>query len=463
MVDAPSIGSEIEDAERLSPTAKRAVRGACLGFTVDYFDIYLATVALTPAIGYFQAPDSSPTTLATLSYIALAVTLIGRPVGALIFGWVADLVGRKPATMVAVGGAGTCTLLIALLPGHASIGWASMVLLLVLRFVGGVFMGGEYSSANPLALEASPRRLRGLVGGLIAASYPVGYIAISVVVAIVLLFAPAGDLDSAYVQWGWRIPFFVGAALTAAFLLYFRRVEESPLFEQARRQKRGRGRSPLAELFAPGNRGKLGQIFVLMTGLWFTVQATLSAIPALLSKSIGLPSATVNDGLLIANVFVAIGYVSMALLGQRFGRKKMLVMAGVWVAVLAPFVFAAMVSTGRSAAAGHGSVVVTIVLAGVALVLTLAHWGIISTYIIERFSTGVRSSGYGIGYSAAVIVPGFYAFYMLGLSNFMPYELTPVVLLVIGGIFTVVGALLGPETRNATLSEQSATRSEQSA
>ncbi|GAA4618465.1 MFS transporter [Saccharopolyspora hordei] len=437
--------------QRLSPPARRAVKGACFGFFVDYFDIYLPIVALTPAIAYFQPPHTAPAVAATLSYVTLALTLIGRPLGAIVFGRIADVAGRRRATLVAVGGAGTCTLLMALLPGYATIGWLAIVLVLLLRFVGGVFMGGEYSSANPLAMEASPRHLRGLVGGLIAAAYPLGYIAISLVVALTFQFAPAGDLDSAYVQWGWRIPFFVGAGLSAWFLLYFRQVEESAAFKQVQRTSAQRT-SPLRQLLTGEHRRKLLQVLLMMTGMWFTVQATLSATPALLSAVIGLPSSAVNTGLLVANVFVAAGYLVMAQLGQRFGRRRMLVLSGVWTVVLVPLVFAAMVRSATAAAADGGSVLPTMVWATLALVLTVSPWGIVSTYIIERFATGVRASGYGIGYSLAVIVPGFYAFYMIGLANLMPYEYTPIVLIVLGGALAAIGALRGPETRDVDLS-----------
>jgi MFS family permease len=430
MVYAPTSTLKAGDEDRLSAAGKRAVKGACFGFFVDYFDIYLAVVALTPAIAYFQPQHASPTTAVTLSYITLALTLIGRPVGAVIFGRMADITGRRRATMLAVGGAGTCTLLMGVLPGYASIGWTGMVLVLLLRFVGGIFMGGEYSSANPLAMESSPKRLRGLIGGMIT---------------------PAGGPHSPYVQWGWRIPFFVGAILSLWFLLYFRKVEESALFEQVQEQKPTERKSPLKVLMNKQHRGKLFQVVLLMTGMWFSVQATLSATPALLSTTIGLPSSTVTIGLLVANVFVAIGYLIMAVLGQRFGRRRMLVLSGTWTAVIVPFVYVGMVQKAVATAAGHGSVFLVITFATIVLVLTVSPWGIVSTYIIERFSTGVRSTGYGIGYSAAVIIPGFYAFYMLGLKNFMPYPYTPIVLIVLGGALAVLGALLGPETRNAEL------------
>jgi hypothetical protein len=94
------------------------------------------------------------------------------------------------------------------------------------------------------------------------------------------------------------------------------------------------------------------QVLLLMTGMWFTVQATLSALPALLSTVIGLRSATVNTGLLVADVFLVGGYLGLALLGQRFGRRRMLLLAGMWTTLLAPFVYAGMVWQGSGSPPG---------------------------------------------------------------------------------------------------------------
>ena len=137
--------------------AKRAVRGAFFGFFVDMFDIYLPVVVLAPAIKYFVSPDLSDSATSLVTGAIFAATLVGRPVGAAIFGHFADRVGRKKMTIVSVSGFGILTVLIGCLPGYATWGIASVVLFIALRFIVGVFVGGEYTAASPLAMEYSPK------------------------------------------------------------------------------------------------------------------------------------------------------------------------------------------------------------------------------------------------------------------------------------------------------------------
>jgi hypothetical protein len=107
-------------------------------------------------------------------------------------------------------------------------------------------------------------------------------------------------------------------------------------------------------------------------------------------------------------------------------------------------------------ALGGGSTVGTVIITAAFYILIVSPWGIVSTYISERFPTHIRASGYGIGYSAAVVIPAFSGAYLLGLSSLMPYVFGPLVLLVIAGGLMITGALLGPETRDVDMHEPSA-------
>ncbi len=432
--------------EQMTPEARKAAVGAFLGLWIDFYDIYLPIVAIAPALIYFVPTTLPAATRVTISYVIFAVTLIGRPIGSIIFGHFGDVIGRKRTTMIAVGGFGVMTLLIALLPGYATLGFAAVALFVLLRLIDGVFMGGEYASANPLAMEVCPRRLRGLVGGVIQAAYPIAYIAISIVTSIMLLITPAGKLNSAYVQWGWRIPFLIGSLLAFLVLIYYyNTVSESKLWEETAHKERVK--APLKEVLKGRNLRNLAQVFLMMSGLWLSLQAAISTPPALLITVLKQPSQAVTNGILVANVFLAIGYIVVALLAQRYGRRLLLILSGLWTLVLSSILYYLMVANVLA----KGAFVLTMVIYTALLVLTIAPWGIVTTYINERFPTGVRASGYGIGYSLAVIIPSFYSFYLLGLGKVMPYEYAGIVLLVLGGLLTAVGAWIGPETRDVDM------------
>jgi MFS family permease len=200
--------------------ARRAVQAACFGFFVDMFDVYLPIAVLAPALTYFIPAGLSGTTQATIFYVVFAVTLIGRPLGALIFGYFGDLLGRRQTTLVSVAGFSVVTLLIAVLPGYEAWGGFAIMALIVLRLLDGIFIGGAYTAANPLAMEYSPKDKRGLYGALIHVGYPAALLCTSLLAALMLAIAPGGDANSPYATWGWRVPFVIGAILSGVLFFY---------------------------------------------------------------------------------------------------------------------------------------------------------------------------------------------------------------------------------------------------
>jgi len=429
----------------MTPAGRRAATGAFWGLTIDFYDIYLPVVAIPPALMYFEPAKLPPAIAVTLFYVVFAVALVGRPIGAFIFGHFGDVIGRKRTTMIAISGFGVITIVMALLPGYANIGWAAIGLLTFLRLVGGIFMGGEYTSANPLAMEACPKHLRGLVGGIIQASFPVAYIAISIVVSIMLSLTPAHGLNSPYVQWGWRIPFVIGGLLAIGFLFYYNRVEESKVWEAT--AKEDRVKAPLKLLFQGENFKILAQVFLLMSGMWFGVEAVIGVTPVLLINVLKMPARSVTNGILVDYIALAAAYMVIALLAQKYGRRLLLILSGLWTMFVVTIAYYLMVANVLN----KGSFVLTFVLAGVCYCLAIGPWGIVTTYINERFATAIRSSGYGIGYSLAVVIPAFYSFYLLWLGKLMPYEYTELVLIGLAGVLVLIGALMGPETKEVDL------------
>lgn len=427
------------DEATARPSARKPLIGAQVGLYVDMFDVYLPIIVLAPAAIYFEPDHLSATGSRILTAVVFAATLLGRPLGALMLGRLADKTGRKRITLVSLIGFGVATLAIGALPGYHQIGITAIVVLVLLRFVDGIFLGGQYTAAAPLALEHAPPGKRGLYGAIIMTGFPAAYCSIALITLGLLQVMPAGSLDSAYVQWGWRIPFAVGGLLALGWAWwYWRNVPESPTWQ------RQASKEPLRELFrGPSLRGLL-QVFALMSGLWLAFNMVGAVLPGLLRNEVGLRDTSVTLILVLAYAALVVSYLVAGVLSQAIGRRRFFLIQGILTALLAPFLFWLIVAGSGSAA--------TVAMMTIALVLVVVStYAVVTTYIIERFHTGVRSTAYGVGYTTAVILPAFYAFYQEGLGTFMAYELTPMVFLALGGALIVLGAYLGPETRDVDL------------
>ncbi|WP_413755808.1 MFS transporter [Streptomyces sp. MMBL 11-3] len=420
---------------------RAAVRGGTLAYFVDQFDIYLPIVVLAPAMIYFQSAGLSASTTALLSSLVFASTLIGRPLGAVIFGHFADTVGRKRTTLVAVGGFGVITLLIACLPGHETIGAWSIGLLIALRFVDGVFLGGEYTTAVPLAMEWSPRHKRGLYASVMTSTSPAAYAVIAGITLLMLNLMGSSGLHSSYVQWGWRVPFLIGAVLAAVlFRYYLTQVHEPPAEVTGERHK-----LPFLRLLKQYPRA-LGQVFVLMTGVWLATNMQAAVTPAQLKSHLGLSSEQVTLVMLVMNGAAALSFPLYGLLSQRIGRRRFYMGYGLVVLFLGSGAYSLLMASdgGIGAALGWGSLIG---------VLTVGTFGPIAAYLTERFPAGVRSTGYGVGYSLALIAPAFYQFYLQQLGGAVPEHVAPVVLLALAGVLISLGGFLGPETKDVDMAD----------
>jgi MFS family permease len=422
---------------------QRALRAAFIGFFVDMFDMYLPIVVLGPAMSYFQPATLSPALKSTLFYSVFALSLVGRPVGATLFGHYGDKLGRRWVTIISMGGFAFVTLLIGLLPGYERWGIASIVILTLLRFVDGVFLGGEYTGANPLAMEYAPKEKRGEWAAFIHTGFPLSLAAMSLITTSLLRVLPAGAPHSPYVQWGWRIPFLLGALFAGGvFLYYVKRVPESSVWAKAERTK-----SPLKELFRGDNFRCLSQVFLVMSGAWFTLNAVTSILPGVLLTVRHVNSVVVTNAQLVSNLLLALSFVPFGMLGQKVGRRTILALMGLAGFTAGPILYYVLVRSGYRSA-WQLTLLVTLI-----NMCATPVWAIVTSYINERFPTGVRASGYGIGISAAAIIPAFSSFYMLGLKGLgMPYEYTEIVIFVVGGFLLFLGALSGPETKHVDLS-----------
>lgn len=420
------------------PRARKAVRGAFLGFLVDNFDIYLPLVALGPAIIYFLPPTLNPATVALIGSWVFVATLVGRPLGAFIFGSLADSIGRRKSTLIAVAGFGAATLVMGLLPGYETLGLGAVFILTGLRFVGGIFLGGEYSGANVLAMEESPQERRGLFGGIVQTGATVAYVVLAGLTLALLAVIPGGSINSPYVQWGWRIPFFVGALLAFAFLVYYsREVQESAVWTKASTAKF----SALTLLRGSELRNFL-QVFVMMSGMWFLLNSVTALLPPVLTKRLTLSASETT--LIVMAIFIALTgvYIGGGAVSQRIGRRRYVITCAILSVVIGIPSYAILIQLD---APSVWLAMLPAVIAGAAIV---APWAVVTSYLSERFKTTNRAVGFGLGYSLAVIIPAFYATYQQWLANLVPAHFTVLILVGIGAVLAGLGAALGPETKN---------------
>lgn len=442
---SPLVSGEDAESRRVGKSRRaKAIFSAYLGFMMDTYAIFIPTIALVPAIAYFQL-GADPATAALFTSITLGATLLGRPIGAFLFGALADRIGRQRIGFVTIFGFGTITILIACLPGAQMVGAPlAMGLLLLLRFLDGIFLGGEYTAATPLAVEYAPPKRRGLFGGVVQSAAGAGQVLAALVTAITLTVALPGDINAAYTQWGWRIPFIVGgiiAILTAIFLR--REVPDSDVQRAAKRVK-----SPLKTLFTRGpNLSALLQVFVIMSGVFFLINLIGGVLgPSVLIRNADVVSpSTFTTITIISGALGILGYIGSGALSDAIGRKRALIVGAVYALIAGP---AAIMLIGSGTLHSVALIGLLYALAGLSLG---AVAGIAPSYFNERFPTAVRSSGWGIGYSTAVVIPSFVAFYIAGIEQVLPAGSGGAVMWFVGCALVFVGLALGPETRGIDL------------
>ena len=400
-----------------------------MGNWIDNIHVFLPLIALSPAL----ATVAGPTASASAEALVVIAMLLGRPVGGVVLGRVADRLGRTRTTRLAIAGTAGCSLAIACMPTHRTLGAATLVLILLLRLAGGVFVAGEYSAAIPLAMEWSAPRRRGLMSGLILSMAPLAQASIAFGTAgLLILLGP-----ERYAAWGWRALFALGALLSVGMLLYYsRHVVDAPCFHRRRDGGGRRPRSQPAGLPVGPWRRPFWQAFTLMSGLWLLTSATVLVLTARLASDAGLPTRTVGLVMGVASLAQAVAMVGAGHLSTLVGRRRLLIAWGLVAAAVAPWVWRAVLGApdaGRAA-----------LLAALLQVITVAAYGPVAAYLSERFPVQVRSTGYGSAYSLSLVTPALYPFYLQLLEPSAGRTGSVLILIVLGGCLMVVGAALGP-------------------
>lgn len=414
---------------------RRSSIGGATSMFVDSFDVYLPALVLPAAIAYFM-PESLPsTTRATLTTMLFTIGLLGRPIGSVIFGHFSDRIGRKRTTMISAYGFTFVTLLMGLLPGYASWGYSAIVVFAVLRLIGGICLAGGYAAPMPLAFEQAKPHRRGWVGGIIGAGAPGSFFVINGLLFIELHTVP----HDGFLTWGWRLPFFLGFLIGVAYLWHYRKVVEDDAVVAERRA--ATARPPIVQLVTEHRALILG-VFAFTCGFWFSAQMSVSFLPTLLVEVLGR-SPNLSTTLELISAAITVGaIIGFAVLGQRYGRRRVLMIAALLNAFVVAAAFLVLVLLAH-----HGAPNWAIGFAYVAAKVTpSAPLGVILAYLNERFPAHVRASGYSIGYMFGLILPGLYTYWLLWLAHLVPYEYAPVIPIFLGGLVMFWAVRRGPET-----------------
>src|SRR4051794_32281377 len=318
--------------ERKPGSMARVVIASSAGTAFEWYDFFIFG-SLAPVISrvFFSGLDPTPALIAALALFAAGFAF--RPLGALIFGVVGDRLGREGAFLVTVSLMGTATFLIGFLPTYAQSGTLGSTLLIILRILQGIALGGEYGGAAIYVAEHAPNDKRGASTGWIQASASFGLLAALLVIVATRTWVG----EDAFLAWAWRVPFLFSVVLLAISVWMRAKLAESPEFARLRDEGEVT-KAPLREAF--GNWRSLKRVLIAFFGIMCAQGAvwyfTFFYMQVFLERSLGLPSQTKDLLLIIMTVVSAPLYVYFGWLSDRIGRKPVMI-GGMLLALLLYF------------------------------------------------------------------------------------------------------------------------------
>jgi MHS family shikimate/dehydroshikimate transporter-like MFS transporter len=375
----------------LSTSIRKVVVASFIGTTIEWYDFFIYTTAAALVFPQLFFPSFEPLAGTLASFATYAVGFLARPLGGVIFGHYGDKIGRKAMLVTTLLIMGIATFVVGLLPTYETIGIWAPILLVVLRLLQGLGLGGEWGGAVLMAVEHSPDDKRGLNGSWPQMGVPAG-----LVLGTGAFAAVSAISGEAFVTWGWRVPFLLSILLIALGLYIRLAIYESPAFSRVR-ESGTEARMPIVDVFrtypknvllAVGSRIGIDVVFYIFAVYVLTYVSTNLGLP----RNLGLIAISIAA---LIEIFTIPAFASLS---DKVGRRPVL-MAGAAFLGLWIFPFFWLLDT-KSA-----SLIILAVIVG----LSIGHaavYGTQASFYAELFGTRVRYSGASLGYQLAGIFGG---------------------------------------------------------
>ncbi|CAM6342985.1 MULTISPECIES: MFS transporter [Citrobacter] len=370
---------------------KKVLIASLTGSAIEWFDYFLYGTAAALVFNKIFFPMVDPVIGLILSYLSFSLTFFIRPIGGVVFAHIGDRIGRKKTLVLTLSLMGGATVMIGLLPTYEMIGIWAPILLILMRIIQGMGIGGEWGGALLLAYEYAPEKRKGFFGSIPQAGVTIGMLMATFIVSLMTLFS-----EEDFLSWGWRIPFLLSSVLVLLGLWIRRDIDETPDFQKVK-QSGQVAKAPLRETLTHHWREVLiaAGLKVVETAPFYifsTFVVSYATTTLTYQKSQALEAVTL--GALVATVMIPL----MGLLSDKVGRKRMYAVS---VCLLGLFIvpWFLLLNTGTT----WGIVLATVVMFGI---LWAPVTAVLGTLCSEIFSANVRYTGITLGYQIGAALAG---------------------------------------------------------